>query len=138
MRKCETRLTLLSILLGLAAFGSNFNGFIIGHKAEMAAFLASAAFVICCFCACLANKNRGPSIVIAAYAGAVAMIAMAAYIVGTFDLLADFMLPFALIALPPYYGLTYFANAVTTNLSISLVAAVLFAVNLCTTRKNRS
>jgi len=133
MMKINAKIVLiLSGILMVSAFYLNFNDFITGATPDAVSFCSSVLFVVGCCCLSFMKKSRKLSAALTAYTGFVAIVSLAAFIVGAYRLLADWLLPFVLIAMPPLYGLrSLIRNIYAACLVISILNTVLCIVNVC-------
>lgn len=125
----------LSGVLMFSAFYLNFNDFITGATPNAVSFCSSVLFVVSCCCLSFMKKSRKLTVALAIYTGFIAIVSLAAFIVGTYRLLADWLILFVLIAMPPFYGLSLFRNISTSCLVIFVLGTLLCIVNVYFWRK---
>ncbi len=113
----------------ILSFYLNFNDFITGSTPKVVSFCSSVLFVVGCCCLSFIKKIRKLSAALAIYTGFIAIVSLAAFIVGTYRLLADYLILFVLIAMPPFYGLSLFCRISTLCLIIFIFGTLLSIVN---------
>ncbi len=123
-------LLFISGILMILSFYLNFNDFIMGSTPKVVSFCSSILFVAGCCYLSFIKKSKKLSMALTIYTGFIAIVSLAAFIVGTYRLSADYLLPFVLIAMPPFYGLNLICNIYTSCLIIFVLGTLLSIVNV--------
>ncbi len=123
-------LFIVSGILMILAFCLNFNDFIMGSTPKAVSACSSILFIVSCCYLSFMKKSKKLSVALTIYTGFIAIVSLAAFIVGTYRLLADYLILFVLIAMPPFYGLNLFCNIYASCLVIFVLGTLLFVVNV--------
>ncbi len=123
-------LLIISGILMILSFYLNFNDFIMGSTPKVVSFCSSILFVAGCCCLSFLKKIKKLTVVLTIYTGFIAIVSLAAFIVVTYRLSAAYLIPFVLIAMPPFYGLNLFCNISTSCLIIFVLGTLLSIVNI--------
>ncbi len=137
MKENAKILLITSGILMILSFYLNFNDFIMGSTPKVVSFCSSILFFAGCCCLSFMKKSKKLSVALAIYTGFIAIVSLAAFIVGTYRSSADFLIPFVLIAMPPFYGLSLFCNISTSCLIIFVLGTLLFIVNVYFWKKKK-
>ena len=131
-------LCIISSVLMILGFGLNINDFITGATPEVTSSCISILFVASCCCLSFVPKNKKISLTFVLYTGFIAIFSLATFIVGTYRLSADYLIPFVLIAMPPFYGLSLFSGFDSWSFVVFILSTLLFTVNVYISLKKKT
>lgn len=129
---------ILSGILMVSAFYLNFNDFITGHAPNAVSFCSSILFAASCCCLSFMKKSGRLSAALAVYTGFIAIVSLAASIVGAYRLPTGWpLLLVDLATMPPYYGLSLICNIYAAYLMIFIFGTLLCIVNVYFWKKKK-
>lgn len=126
------------LVLGITLWSGivNFSSFLMGTSATLAAFLISLLYVGIWLAFSLRTKNRIFAIITIIWGGLTFTVAALGLFIYAFDLTAGILLPFVLILLPYFQGLTFVIPSLTVLYVIIIVISILWlSAGICSLRK---
>ncbi len=121
---------LLLLFVGILSFGLNLNDFIMGQNPHIVFCISSILFIVCYIYFCFINGSKRCNLALIIYSASLSLVGLITFVIGTFDLSFDILIPFSIVALTPYYGLSLLIGADICALIICIFAAVLCAASL--------
>ncbi len=131
---------ILSALWGVTLLSGalNFNDYVMGYPASVAGMLVSALYVVVWTAFTIYNRRQGFIIMSMVWGGVTLLVASISCYIAAFDLIGAAIIPFALLFLTPFYGLTAFAPDMAIYGAMIMCSLAWVLISFFTLRASRA